>query len=291
MRQPELLLETVRRQIGSALRDRVAGPDAVERAERIWGTSGPRWFSPDDPIWRIHQDAAMFIGGIRALLLQSLHPLAMAGVAGHSGYRGDPWGRLQRTSDFIATTTFGTVPDAERAIARVRGVHRRVRGRTADGTGYSATDPHLLEWVHAAEVDSFLHTHQRFGAEPLTVIEADTYIAQSGTVAARLGANLVPHTTSELRQQIDAFRPELRATAECRDAARFLLLQPPLPLISRPGYGLLAAGAVATLPGWARSMLRLPPRFGPLDASAVALATLGTRVVRWSMASTQQRAS
>ena len=94
--------------LGAALRARVAGDDAAERARVIWGREGERWFTPEDPVWRVHADASMFPGGVAALLLQSLHPLAMAGVAGHSGYKGDPWGRLQRTSHFLATTTFGT---------------------------------------------------------------------------------------------------------------------------------------------------------------------------------------
>ena len=110
----------------------------------------------------------MFVGGIRALLVQSLHPLAMAGVAAHSGYKGDPWGRLQRTSTFLATTTFGTVEHAEELIERVRAIHERVRGTAPDGRPYAASDPHLLRWVHITEVDSFLAAYQRFGAEPLT---------------------------------------------------------------------------------------------------------------------------
>src|SRR6202042_2306225 len=96
---------------------------------------------------RVHGDSDMFIGGIISLLLQSLHPLAMAAVAAHSGYRSDPWGRLQRTSLFLATTTFGTAEDAERIVARVRGVHRRVSGIAADGRAYRASDPHLVRWV------------------------------------------------------------------------------------------------------------------------------------------------
>ena len=109
----------------------------------------------------------MFIGGIRALLLQSLHPLAMAAVAQHSDYRGDPWGRLQRTSYFLAVTTFGQASDAREAIARVKAVHRHVTGTAPDGRPYAASDPHLLTWVHIAEADSFLRAHTRFGAEPL----------------------------------------------------------------------------------------------------------------------------
>ena len=106
---PDTWSARVRRQLAHALRSRVAGDDAAAKARVIWGAEGERWFTPEDPIWRVHADAAMFPGGIRALLLQSMHPLAMAGVAGHSGFKGDPWGRLQRTSEFLATTTFGTI--------------------------------------------------------------------------------------------------------------------------------------------------------------------------------------
>jgi len=133
---------------------RVAGPSRFERRERIFLAPGERYFPPGRPIRRVHADTAMFVGGLRALLLQSLHPLAMAGVAGHSDYREDPWGRLQRTSFFIAATTFGPVAEADRAIARVRGVLRRVHGTAPDGRPYDAADPHLLGWVHAAEVDT-----------------------------------------------------------------------------------------------------------------------------------------
>ena len=122
------MLRPVQRKLGETLRDRVAGSDAGERGPQIWGKPGERWFAPGDPIWRVHEDAAMFPGGVAALLLQSLHPLAMAGVAGHSGYKGDPWGRLQRTSNYIAMTTSATIPDATAVIAHVRAVHERVRG-------------------------------------------------------------------------------------------------------------------------------------------------------------------
>jgi uncharacterized protein (DUF2236 family) len=265
------------------LRSKVAGDDAEVRAREIWGTEGTRWFAPGDPIWRVHADASMFVGGLRALLLQSLHPLAMAGVAGHSGYRSDPWGRLQRTSHFLATTTFGTVEHAQQAIGHVRDVHSRVRGRADDGRPYAASDPHLLDWVHLAEVDSFLRCYQLFGPEPLVPAEADEYVRQTGVVAAELGATSPPQTVRDLDGRLAAFRPELRATAASRDAARFLLLDPPLPLAARPGYGLLAAGAVASLPGWARRELRLPPPFVAWDWPSLRLGAAGAGVVRWAL--------
>jgi len=147
-------LPNPRATIARAVRERVAGDFEAEHAQ-IW-RDGERWFNEQDAIWRVHADTSMFIGGIRALLLQSLHPLAMQAVVDHAGFRRDFWGRFQRTSRFLALTTYGTVPDAERAIACVRAIHRRVRGTTPNGTPYAADDPHLLMWVHVAEVDSFL---------------------------------------------------------------------------------------------------------------------------------------
>jgi uncharacterized protein (DUF2236 family) len=279
------------RRLGEALRSRVAGDDAAIRAQRIWGARGDRWFTPEDPIWRVHADASMFPGGITSLLLQSLHPLAMAGVAGHSGYKGDPWGRLQRTSHYLATTTFGTIEDAEAAIARVRSIHERVRGRDHRGRPYRADDPHLLLWVHAAEVDSFLRAHQAFGARALDPAEADRYVEQTGVAARLLGVVDAPSSVVELGHVLDSYRPELEATAAAREAARFLLLNPPLPLVARPGYGTLASGGVSLLPGWARSMLGIPLPEPVTRCVARPLGLVGTVAVRWGMAGLAERRS
>jgi len=277
------LHDRLRRSVAVALRDRVAGEDNAARAAVIWDSPGERWFTPADPIWRVHADAAMFVAGIRALLLQSLHPLAMAGVAGHSGYRGDPWGRLQRTSNFLATTTFGTIKDAEASIERVRGIHERVRGKSPGGHPYAASDPHLLKWVHIAEADSFLRTHQRYAGTRLTPAEADCYVAQSCVVATRLGIIDPPTTVSELDAAIESYRPELEGTPSARDAARFLLLHPPLPWSARPGYGTLAGAGVALLPLWARQQLALP--YLPLAERTIILPLGGaaTNVIRWAL--------
>jgi len=277
------LHDRLRRSVAVALRDRVAGEDNAARAAVIWDSPGERWFTPADPIWRVHADAAMFVAGIRALLLQSLHPLAMAGVAGHSGYRGDPWGRLQRTSNFLATTTFGTIKDAEASIERVRGIHERVRGKSPGGHPYAASDPHLLTWVHIAEADSFLRTHQRYAGTPLTPAEADCYVAQSCVVATRLGIIDPPTTVSELDAAIESYRPELEGTPSARDAARFLLLHPPLPWSARPGYGTLAGAGAALLPLWARQQLALP--YLPLAERTIILPLGGaaTNVIRWAL--------
>jgi uncharacterized protein (DUF2236 family) len=267
----------LRTRLGAMVFERVAGPDGPQHRDRIHNTAGERWFADDRPIRTVHADSAMFIGGLRALLLQSLHPLAMAGVAGHSGYRGDPWGRLQRTSYFLAVTTFGLAADADATVARVKGIHRRVRGVAPDGRPYAASDPHLLKWVHVAEVDSFLSTHQRYGAAPLSRADADGYVADTSRVARALGVLDPPTTVAELKHQLNAYRAELESTAEARAAARFLLVRPPLPLYARPPYAILASAAVASLPRWARWPLRLP--YVPVAESTVVRAA-GTGLVR-----------
>lgn len=209
--------------MGDALRRRVAGDEARHHASLIWDTPGERWFTEEDPVWRVHADAAMFPGGVAALLLQMLHPMAMAGVAGHSGYRGDPWGRLQRTSAYLAATTFGTVDHALETIDRVRQIHERVRGRDAHGRPYRASDPHLLQWVHLAEVASFLRGYQAYAATPLSASEADRYVAQAGVPARHLGVPRPPTTVRGLDALLAAYRPELEATPASPRLSRAVL--------------------------------------------------------------------
>jgi uncharacterized protein (DUF2236 family) len=242
--------------IAKAVRDRIAGDFEAQHAE-IW-RKGERWFDEHDAIWRVHADTSMFIGAIRALLLQALHPIALQAVVQHAGFRRDFWGRFQRTSRYIALTTYGTVSDAERAIAAVRAIHRRVRGTTPDGQPYSAEDPHLLLWVHVAEVDSFLKAFQAFGAEALTPAEADEYVRQAGFIAAQLGVVDPPTTVSELSAILHSYRPELTGSGPAREASSLLLVRPPFAGLTRAGYHFLAASAVSTLPTWARTELLLP---------------------------------
>jgi uncharacterized protein (DUF2236 family) len=277
-------LDARRVELAQTVRDRIAGPEFRAAHQRIWYTPGPRWFGEQDPIWRIHLDTSMFVGGIRALLLQSLHPVAMLGVSQHSGFRGDPWGRLQRTSRFLATTTYGTIADAERSIAKVRAIHRRVKGTTSAGRPYRADDPHLLGWIHAAQVDSFLTTYRVFGAEPLEAADADAYVRQCGFVAAKLGVVNPPQTVAELDEVMAGYRPELRLSPAAKQATEMLLKNPPLAGPQRFGYAILAAGAVSTLPIWARAAMLLPtlPATDRLVTRPLTRSALGT--IRWALA-------
>ena len=167
-------------------------------------------------------------------------------------------------------------------MARVRRVHERVRGVAADGTAYAASDPHLLRWVQAAEADSFLAAYQRYGSRPLDQADRDTYVAQTADVAEALGAVGSPRSERELRAQLDDFRAELRGTPEARAAARFVLFSAPVPMVARPGYGLLAAAAVGLMPWWSRWPLRLP--YLPI-AEATLVRAAGqavTQGIRWA---------
>jgi uncharacterized protein (DUF2236 family) len=276
-------IDVVRGRMGAVIFARIAGDEGPSRRERILFSEGPRRFSHDDAICVVHGDASMFVGGIRALLLQSLHPLAMAAVDQHSGYRGDPWGRLQRTSTFLAETTFGTIEDADRAVRIVRAVHSRITGIAPDGRPYAASDPHLLRWVHVAEIDSFLRAHDRYGATSLDSARRDEYVAQTAVVARSLGATDVPETVAELDEVLADYRPELASTPAARQAARFILVHPPVPLAMRLPYSMLSAAGIGLMPRWSRLALRLPYLPG-VEATAVrASGMLITAGIRWAM--------
>jgi uncharacterized protein (DUF2236 family) len=245
---------------------------------------GGGWTAPGGPSWTVHADAAMFIGGIRALLLQSMHPVAMAAVAQHSHFRDDPWGRLQRTAHFLAVTTFGSSTDANEACRTVRAVHRRVRGVTDEGVPYRADDPRLLAWVHAAEVDSFLRAHQRYGRIRLDPAGCDAYVAEQAFVATRLGVIDAPTTVADLRTTLASFDDELRATRDARVAARFVVAPPGVAPIGRPMYLTLVGAAVAMLPTTVRRELRLPPPVRLVEAGAGTVLAGGVLdVLRWAL--------
>jgi uncharacterized protein (DUF2236 family) len=277
------LLETARTRLGSALARRLAGDHARDRRTRTHTTPGPRWFAPDRPIRQVHADAAMFVGGLRALLLQSLHPAAMAGFVEHTTYKDDPIGRMRRTAEYVGVTTYGTAADAEAMIARIKRVHDRVYGTLSDGRPYRADDPHLLAWVHLVETDSFLRAYQRYGAARLDQPGRDGYVDDMATIARALDIPDPPRTEADLAARLAEYRPVLRSTPEAREAARYVLVRLPLPLAARPGYMALSAAAVALMPWWTRWPLRLP--YLPLaEATLVRLSgDAATRTIRWLM--------
>lgn len=238
-------------------------------------------FERDTPIRMVHADiVGMMTGGVRALLLQMLHPHALQGVLDHSNFREDMHGRLQRTARFIAVTTFGHRDDAMKAIERVNRIHARVGGTLPDGSSYSATNPRTLAWVHVTEAQSFLAGYLRHVRPDMPGSEQDEYYRQFARIARALGADPVPETRREAESLFRELRHDLRATPEAREVAQLVLNQRPKntpPAIQR----MIGAEAVAMLPEWARGMLRLQrPVLTALPARA---ATWGMgRTLRWA---------
>jgi uncharacterized protein (DUF2236 family) len=234
---------------------------------------------------RVHGDlASMMIGGLSALLLQALHPLAMAGVAEHSDYANDPLGRLQRTSAFIGYTTYGTTEQARVYIDRVLQVHEKVHGIAPDGRPYAASDPELVTWIHVAEVSSFLHAAQRFGPHRFSPDECDRYYEETSVVPYELGAAWAPRSVDEVKAYFRRMRPELYAGPQALAAKSFLLRGVATKPEDRAVYTVLAAAAISLLPGWAKSEFRLP---SPPLADRLVTVPLGLALcagLRWALA-------
>ena len=225
------------------------------------------YFAPDSITWRVHSDPSMVIGGIRALLEQALQPDAMAGVAAHSNFRDDTWGRLQRTGDYVGILTFSPKADADKLAARVRNIHAKL----------SLDDPHLLLWVHMAMVDAFLDTAVRSGLN-LSPAEIDQYFSEMVKFAELVGVTPadVPNSLAQTKQYFENIKPELRASDDAKRAA-LLITVPPLPNFIRfatpfaPTWGAISALAGAALPKWARDLYGAPTLPGQEFATDIAL--------------------
>lgn len=221
------------------------------------------FFGPGSVTWRLHADLSVPVSGLRSLLLQALHPLAMAGVDQHSQWRDDPAGRFASTAAYVLTTTYGDRAAARTAAGRVRKIHERVTGTDpVTGQPYAAGDPALLIWVHAALVDSGLAAAAAYGAA-LTPAEQDQYVAEMtaaaelvGVPAARFADGGAPACVAELDAYLDAVRPSLAASGSTEDIAAYLLNMPDVEPELADAWQVLAAATVATLPGWARAMYR-----------------------------------
>jgi uncharacterized protein (DUF2236 family) len=198
----------------AAFRARVSGdPSGVPAWVRSIGdvSGGRGWFDPDGVVWRVHGDLSTLVGGVTALLGQAAHPLALAGVEQHSDYRADPWKRLAGTARWLVVSTFGSAELAERESARVRAMHRRVRGADDRGRPYSAGDPALLRWVHLAFTDAFLAAQEAVGRDMRRFGPRwpDVYVADWARSAEALGATDLPRTRTELAEALAACVPEL----------------------------------------------------------------------------------
>jgi uncharacterized protein (DUF2236 family) len=267
----------------------------VRRAVGISAEPGPialdpssAYLAPGSLARVVHGDLpSMLIGGLSALMLQMLHPLAMAGMAQHSSYRDDPVGRLRRTAEFVSATTFGTVSEAEAAIAQVRRVHRRVKGTAPDGRAYSAADPELVTFIHVAEMWSFLASSKRYGTTVLGPPECDRYYEEVAPVAYALGATWVPRSADEVEAYFLRVRPHLYAGPQARTTLEWLRKGVAHRPEERAVYALVVAAAAGLLPRWARRELGLSvmdPMELLLDTTAVTPLTRAlAAAVRWAI--------
>ncbi|MDH0302478.1 MULTISPECIES: oxygenase MpaB family protein [unclassified Pseudomonas] len=243
----------------------------------------PGLFGPQSISWQVHGDfPSMLVGGISALLLQLLHPLALAGVWDHSNFREDLLGRLRRTSQFISGTTFGSTRDAEWLIDKVRTIHLQVVGTAPDGRSYAASDPDLLTWVHVAEVSSFLAAHLRYRNPHLPRADQDAYYDEIALIAERLGARDVPRSCTEVDDYLRRMRPQLRCDARSLEVVQILLKAPAPSRMATPVGKLMLRAGMDLLPEWASEMLGLHQ--GSLTRHMIRLGLSNTApVLRWAM--------
>ena len=238
----------------------------------------PGLLGPGSVSWRVIGDAAAFVGGVRALVVQTAHPEVVAGVEQHSRYRDDPLGRLTRTSFYVTETTYGAMPEVERSVAMVRDAHRPVRGRSERDLPYSAGHPEMAAWVHNVLTDSFLAAYQAYGPTPLDAPDADRFVEEQTRIGALLGADPLPTTAAELSEWV-THHPALAPTDDLRSAIEFLR-KPPLALPVKLGYTPLFNAALATVPGRLLDVIGLST---PWRARQVGKAA--TTGLRWALGS------
>ena len=256
-----------------------AGQMALERAP-----DDPGLFGPGSVAWAVHGDfSSMMIGGVAALMTQMLHPGALAGIWDHSDWEKNPAGRLRRTAQFVAGTTYGPTALAETQIARVRRIHDHVTGTLPDGTPYSANDPKLLTWVHVAEVDCFLRAFIAYREPGMPGAKQDRYLAEMAVLARKMGAADVPESRRAMAAYFRDIRPELRFDDRTQAVATALLEQPATNGATAPIQALLLQAGVEMLQPWAAALHGREVK--PLARPAIRLGASATAgVLRWALA-------
>jgi uncharacterized protein (DUF2236 family) len=271
----------VRQRLASEVRKLVGSGENAAGFVRAPGDTG---LVPEGAVaWRVHGDfSTMMIGGVSALLMQMLHPAALAGVWDHSNFRNDMAGRLRRTAQFMAGTTYGTTEYAEALIGRVNRIHAAVAGTLPDGTPYRANDPAVLTWVQVAGAYSFLTAYMRYRDPRLSGAAQDRYYAETAAIAERLGASDIPTTRRGVEAYFRTVRPQLRTDARTREVVAVILASPPPQPAAAPAARLIIEAGIDLLPDWAARMhgLGVAPLRKPLvRAGAQGLGA----VLRWAL--------
>lgn len=277
LRPTERLRRSIAGEVVAFFNDQAKGQSPVVR-------SPDALCPPGGVAWRVHGDVTgMLVGGVAALLLQMLHPKALAGVWDHSDFEANLHGRLRNTARFIAITTFGARREAEAAIERVRRIHDHVHGTLPDGSAYDANDPHLLAFVHLAGSAMFLAGWRRFGEPAMSPADHDAYWAEVAPIARLLGADPVPTTDAAAQALLTGFYAELRADERSRTIRNIILNAQPEQRRALPLQALLTRAAIDLLPEPARRLHSL--RSSGLGKPALQAATFGlASTLRWALA-------
>ncbi len=237
----------------------------LEEVDR--GTVRGDWglFGPESVAWRIHSHPIIVVGGFRALMIQSLHPLAMAGVSQFSDFKSDPLKRFRRTAQYVHHVVFSDSASAERAAARVRMIHDKVSGiDPVTGREFHANDPETLLWIHCVEAYSFMVAYRAFVGE-LTEEDQDRYLAEYVAAAELIGVprEMVPASRREYHEYFDSMLPQLLCSKDAAETIRFVA-KPNLRLVPAKEWpfaiNLKWAGhaSVTLMPRHLREMAGLP---------------------------------
>lgn len=212
-------------------------------------------FGPESIAWKVHADfISMMIGGISSLIMQALHPQALAGVWDHSSFREDLKGRLGRTAFFIAATTYGSKAMALQIIDKVNRIHTKITGFDEFGRPYAATDPHLLAWVHLTETRSFMSAFESHRVEKISTTAKDQYFAEMKMLAEKMGAINLPASYSGTNAEIEKYIPELHFGERAKMIIQ-LLDNFPTSITAKPFVKLITRAGFLNLPDWVHPLI------------------------------------
>jgi uncharacterized protein (DUF2236 family) len=243
----------------------------------------PGLFGPTSMVWRVHAHfTAMMVGGLSSLIVQALHPRALAAVWDHSQFRDKLKDRLSRTAFFVAATTYGSQAFAMKAIQRVNAIHSRITGTDLQGRPYVANEPALLNWVHLVEATSFLTAHQHLAKTPLTPTEADQYMAEMAVLGHLLGGVDLPSTVAAAEGQMRGYQAELQFDARAQEVVG-LIASYPTDVLDKPFMGLVLESSFDLMPDWVLQLLgRSAACALPVQARRLAL-QLASEPLQWML--------
>ena len=243
----------------------------------------PGLFGPASMVWQVHAHfTALMVGGLSSLIVQALHPRALAAVWDHSQVRDKLKDRLSRTAFFVAATTYGSEAFAMKAIQRVNAIHSRITGTDLQGRPYVANEPVLLNWVHLVEATSFLAAYQHLAETPLSPAEADQYMAEMAVLGHLLGGVDLPSTVAAAEGQMRSYQAELRFDERAQEVVG-LIASYPTDVLDKPFMGLVLESSFDLMPDWVLQMLgRSASCALPVQARRLAL-QLASEPLQWML--------